>query len=126
MTAYALLKLLHQVTVVASISLFVYRYSLLTRFPQRPLPRYLKVLPHVNDTVLLAAAIGMLVTLHLNPFAMPWLTAKIVALLVYIVLGGLCLRAPPRSARQAGLFVAAVVCFSYIVWVALRKQWLPF
>lgn len=122
---YMALKLIHQATVVVTISLFMYRFSLLARFPSRPLPKPLKILPHINDTLLLAAAIGMLAVLHLNPFTTPWLLAKLVALLLYIVLGAMCLRAEPGSKRQVVLFVAAMTCFSYILLVALRKQWLP-
>jgi len=122
---YELLKLIHQATVVITISLFMYRFSLLARFPDRALPKPLKILPHINDTLLLAVAIGMLAILHLNPFTTPWLLAKLVALLLYIVLGAMCLRAAPGSRRQVALFVAAITCFSYIILVALRKQWLP-
>jgi uncharacterized membrane protein SirB2 len=93
--------------------------------PDQPLPKALKVLPHINDTVLLACAIGMLSLIDLNPFRTPWLLAKIVALVLYIVLGINCMRSLPGSRRQSISFVAAISVFAYIVLVGLSKQAIP-
>jgi uncharacterized membrane protein SirB2 len=125
MTLYDLLKLGHVSAVVVSGSLFAYRYVRLNLHPDQPLARPLKVLPHVNDTVLLACAIGMLSLLGLNPLTSPWLTAKILALLVYIVIGAICMRSPPGSRRQTVSFVAAISVFAYILLVGLGKQVIP-
>ncbi len=126
MTLYDALKLVHVSCVVISGSLFVYRYARLGLHPDQALPKALKVLPHINDTVLLSCAIGMLVLIGLNPFTTPWLLAKIVALLVYIVLGAICMRSLPGSRRQSLSFVAAISVFAYILLVGLNKQVLPF
>ena len=126
MNTFAILKGVHVVAVVISISLFLYRYSLLVRKPAKPLARLLKIIPHVNDTVLLVAAIGMLATLHLNPFTTPWLLAKLIALLLYIVSGAMCFRADAGSQRQTLFFVLAIAAFSYILFAALTKQISPF
>ena len=125
MTFYNMLKLAHVSCVVISGSLFIYRYARLSLHPEKPLPKALKVLPHINDTVLLACAIGMLSLVALNPFTTPWLLAKIMALLVYIVLGALCLRSLPGSRRQAVSFAAAISVFTYILLVGLSKQVIP-
>jgi uncharacterized membrane protein SirB2 len=106
--------------------MFVYRYARLNLHPDLALPKPLKVLPHINDTVLLACAIGMLSLIGLNPFTTPWLLAKIVALLVYIVLGAICMRSLPGSRRQSISFVAAISVFAYILLVGLNKQVMPF
>lgn len=121
MNIYEALKLIHIASVVISISLFVYRFFLLNRRPELALVRWLKIAPHINDTLLLAAAIGMLVVAQLNPLDVVWLKTKIAALIIYIVLGSLCLHAPPRSAKQVVLFTLAFFTFSYIVYVALTK-----
>ncbi|MBT8080118.1 MAG: SirB2 family protein [Gammaproteobacteria bacterium] len=125
MTAYNLLKAGHIACVVVSGSLFVLRYVLHNIHPQRPLPASLKVLPHINDTALLGCAIGMLVIAGLNPFAVSWLLAKIIALFVYIALGAMCMRATPASRGQAASFAAAMIAFGYIVLVAISKAVLP-
>ena len=125
MTFYYLLKLGHIACVVISGSLFIYRYARLRMHPEQPLAKALKVLPHINDTVLLSCAIGMLSLIGLNPFTTPWLLAKIVALLVYIVLGAICMRSLPGSRRQAVSFVAAISVFAYILLVGMSKQAIP-
>jgi len=125
MNFYNLLKLGHIACVVISGSLFIYRYARLRMHPDQPLAKALKVLPHINDTVLLACAIGMLSLIGLNPFTTPWLLAKIVALLVYILLGSICMRSLPGSRRQAVSFVAAISVFAYILLVGMSKQAIP-
>ena len=125
MTAYNILKLGHVACVVISGSMFVYRYAKLRLHPDQSLPKALKILPHVNDTVLLVCAIGMLILIGLNPFTTPWLLAKIVALLVYIALGAICMRSLPGSRSQTVSFVAAISVFAYILLVGLSKQVIP-
>jgi uncharacterized membrane protein SirB2 len=125
MTYYEILKLAHVACVVISGSMFIYRYAVLNMHPDRPLAKALKVLPHINDTVLLSCAIGMLSLIGLNPFTTPWLLAKIVALLAYIVLGTICMRSLPGSRHQTVSFVAAISVFAYILLVGLSKQAIP-
>ena len=125
MTLYEFLKLGHVSCVVISGSLFIYRYVSLRMHPDEPQHKALKVLPHINDTVLLASAIGMLVLTGLNPFTTPWLLAKILALVAYIVIAAICMRSVPGSRRQAVSFVAAISVFSYILLVGISKQVLP-
>ena len=126
MTFYYMLKLTHVACVVISGSLFIYRYARLSMRPDQPLAKALKVLPHINDTVLLVSAIGMLSLIGLNPFTTPWLLAKILALLVYITLGAICMRSLPGSKRQTVSFVGAISVFTYILLVGLSKQAFPF
>lgn len=125
MTLYELLKLVHILCVLISGTLFIYRYVRLSNYPEQTLPTVLKVLPHINDTVLLAAAIGMLSLIGLNPFVTPWLLAKILALVGYILLGALCMRSRPGSRRQTMSFVAAISVFAYILLVGISKQVIP-
>ena len=125
MTFYNLLKLGHIACVVISGSLFIYRYARLRMHPDHPLAKALKVLPHINDTVLLACAIGMLSLIRVNPLTTPWLLAKIAALIAYVALGAVCMRSQPGSRRQAIFFAAAISVFAYILLVAFSKQVMP-
>jgi uncharacterized membrane protein SirB2 len=125
MTLYAILKLGHVSCVVISGSLFIYRFALLSARPDRPLPKALKVIPHVNDTLLLSCAIGMLFVASINPFTTPWLFGKILALIAYIVIGAVCMRSQPGSKQQTVSFVAAISVFAYILLVGLSKQVMP-
>ena len=84
--------------------------------------RWLKWAPHLNDTILLAAAIGLATMSGQYPFVAPWLTAKIVGLLAYILLGVVALRpGRPRGVRIAA-WLAALAVFGYVVSVALTRS----
>jgi uncharacterized membrane protein SirB2 len=83
--------------------------------------RWVRVVPHANDTVLLVAA------LYLASFhgLQPWIVAKLVALVAYILIGMVALRrGPTKPVRVAGWIVAQLV-FLYIVAVAVIKNPLP-
>lgn len=117
---YTALKHLHALTVVISISLFLLRGWWRFTTPERLSARWIKIAPHSNDTVLLAAAIGMLFAGDLNPLDHPWLMGKIALLLAYIGLGSIALK---RGSKPA--FVAALSCFGGIVYLAVSKPvWL--
>lgn len=123
---YLTIKYLHVTCVVLSISGFCLRGLLLLRNPAlrrwHGERRWLRMLPHLNDSLLLAAAITLTVLIGQYPFVNGWLTAKILGLFAYILLGAYALRpgALPRLRIAAG--IAAVAVFAWIVSVALTKQ----
>jgi uncharacterized membrane protein SirB2 len=119
---YSIIKQLHITCVILSFCGFCLRGWLLARKSALTGRRWFKVLPHVNDTLLLAAAIALTVVIGQYPFIDAWLTAKIFGLIAYIILGSLALK-PGRSPRVrlvAGL--GAVAVFGWIVAVALTKH----
>lgn len=116
------LKHAHMLFAVLSIVGFSVR-GILKLFLNKPLNHKLwKILPHVNDTLLLAAAVGLLVVYQWNPFAIPWLMAKLVALVAYIGLGMFALKFGKTLTQQRIYFVAAIAMFGYIVMTAITKQ----
>ena len=54
--------------------------------------KWVRVLPHVIDTLLLGSAILLVVQLQQYPFVQGWLTAKVLALIGYIVVGAIGLK----------------------------------
>ncbi|HZR70091.1 MAG TPA: SirB2 family protein [Burkholderiales bacterium] len=117
---FAILKAVHVTTVAASgLMFFVRGLWMLGRSPMLE-RRWVRVVPHVNDTVLLVAGAWMAVLLREAPGVSPWLSAKIVALVIYVALGTVALRR-----RRAGAWVAALAVFFYIVAVALTHDALP-
>jgi uncharacterized membrane protein SirB2 len=123
---YYALKHLHMSLAALSGSLFLFRGIWLLGRPDRLPRRWMKVAPHLVDSLLLASAIGLAVWSSQYPGQMPWLSAKVTALVAYIVLGALALKpGRPRGVRIAA-FVGALLCFAYIVSVALTKNPLVF
>lgn len=70
------------------------------------------------DSALLLAAVLLLAALGLNPFATPWLLAKLGLLVAYVVLGVLALRRARTPAGRAFSLAAALACYGAMVAVA--------
>lgn len=84
--------------------------------------RWVKIVPHVNDTLLLLAAIVLMVQSQQYPGTHDWLTAKVVALIVYIGLGMLALKPGRPKIARAAAFGGALVVYGYILGVALTRN----
>lgn len=119
---YVVVKFVHVAAVAISFGLFSLRGVWMMLDSPNPRPRWARVVPHLNDTVLLVAGIWLVFELRLALGANPWLTAKLVALPVYIGLGTLALR-PGRAKRvRVAAWLAALAVFGYIVAVALTRS----
>ena len=86
----------------------------------RALPRHpvLRSLPHAVDTVLLVTALWLTTIIQQYPFREAWLTAKVLLLVAYIVLGSLALRRARTRLGRASAFGAAVATFLFLYSVA--------
>jgi len=125
MPEHAMLKLLHQLCALLSISGFALRGGLMLADSTRLHARWMRTWPHVIDTLLLASGVWMAITLRLHPFNSPWLAAKLVALLAYIGLGFVALRLGRTKRVRTVAFFAALLCFAYIGLVALTRAVIP-
>lgn len=119
---YVAVKHLHIVCAVLSITGFCLRGLLQIQKSALVERRWLRILPHINDTILLLAALTLTVLIGKYPFVDAWLTAKVFGLIAYIILGMLALRPgrDPRVRVAAGF--AAVAVFIWIVSVAFTKN----
>ncbi|HQQ62252.1 MAG TPA: SirB2 family protein [Pseudomonadales bacterium] len=80
-----------------------------------------KILPHINDTLLLGCGIALAVIAGINPFTHLWLLAKLGLLLAYIGCGVFILKkAESNATRALGLFFA-LVCFAGMGGLAAMK-----
>jgi uncharacterized membrane protein SirB2 len=116
---YHQILLLHVGCAALSGTLFAARGVL--RVLDRPLAghRALRLISYVIDTLLLTAAVLLMLIIHQYPFVDGWLTVKVLLLLAYIALGMTTLKwARTRPARiTAGL--GALLTFCAIVAVAV-------
>jgi uncharacterized membrane protein SirB2 len=87
--------------------------------------RWVRILPHVNDTLLLASGIAIAALSRQYPFVHGWLTAKLLALVLYIGLGMMALRPGRSRPLRIAAWLAAQAVFLYIVWVAVTRNPLP-
>ncbi len=119
---YLVVKHLHITFAVISGSFFLLRGIWMLRESSMLQWRWVKVVPHAVDTLLLTTALVMVFWSGQYPFAQPWLTAKVLALIAYIGLGTMALKRGKSRSVRAGALFAALAVFAYIVAVALTRQ----
>lgn len=77
------------------------------------------------DTVLLASAIALAWQLGYSPLTHSWLAAKIIALLLYIIIGSIALKHGQTKHTRLVAWLAAQTVFVYIVSVAVTHNPAP-
>ena len=82
-----MIKWIHMSTALISINLFILRAYWVFKNSSMINKKWVRIVPHLNDTILLITAITLAVSLQQYPFVHHWLSAKVFALLAYIVLG---------------------------------------
>lgn len=119
-----MIKQIHVLSVFITASLFILRGLWVLMDSRIMQQRWVRIVPHINDTVLLVSAIFLAVSIQQYPFVHHWLTAKVIALLGYIGLGMVAMR-KARSADKRGFiiyWVLALLLLGYIILVALSHQ----
>ncbi len=118
-------KLLHVSAVILSYGLFTLRGVWRMLAPEYLQQRWVKLVPHVIDSILLISAITLAVMLNISPIAAPWLLAKIIALLLYIALGTIALKRGKTKGIRLSAWLMAQLLFFYIVATAITHDPLP-
>ncbi|WP_308537897.1 invasion regulator SirB2 [uncultured Kluyvera sp.] len=116
---------LHIGAAIVSVSFFALRFW--WKHHQSPLfdARWVRVLPHGVDSLLLLSGVALMVMTRYFPFTEEgtWLTEKLFGVIVYIVLGFVALgRRRPRSQQSRFVaFLLALVVLCIIVKLAITK-----
>ena len=119
---YLAIKHLHITFAVVSGSFFMLRGLWMLLDSPLLQRRWVKVVPHVVDTLLLSSALVLVFWSGQYPFVQNWLTAKVLALVAYIVLGTIALKRGKTRGVRAFALLAALATLAYIVAVALTRQ----
>ena len=122
MSMYLVLKYIHVLTALLSILGFIIRGVWMMQSSEQLQKKWVKIVPHVNDTILLGTAIVLAVMTAQYPGPAGWVNAKIIGLIVYIVLGVIALKRGKTKQVRIIAWLLALVTFAYIVMVALSKQ----
>lgn len=126
MSLYLAIKYLHVACVGLSGLGFFLRGVLMLVDSPRLQHRALRIVPHVNDSLLLAAAIALAAMSGQYPFVADWVTAKVFGLIGYIILGSLALKTGRSKPVRFTCWVLALLTFVYIVSVARTRTPLGF
>ena len=125
MPEYPTLKTVHVTCVIVSFALFFVRGIWMMRESALLRQAWVRVVPHLVDTMLLASAIAMAVMARQYPFVATWLTAKVVALFAYIGLGMVALKYGRTPGVRVTAWIAALAVFAYIAAAAVTRNAVP-
>jgi uncharacterized membrane protein SirB2 len=120
--SYLAVKYLHMSFAALSGAFFLVRGVWMLRESDLLQHKWVRIAPHVIDTLLLTFALILMAWSGQYPGAQGWLTAKVIALIVYIVLGTIALKRGKTRAVRTMAFFAALAVFAYIVAVALTRN----
>jgi len=116
------IKTLHISCVILSFSGFFLRGIWMLFDSAMLANKWVKIVPHIVDSVLLLSALSMVYMQSLSILQNDWLLVKIAALLVYIVLGTIALKHGKTKKIRVIAWCSGLVVFLYIVSVALNKS----
>lgn len=117
-----IVKTIHLTCVALSFAGFFIRGIWMMRDSVNLKRRWVKIAPHIIDTLLLASAIMLAVQMRISPLEHSWLMAKIIALLIYIGIGTVALKEGRSKPVRVTAWLFGLATFMYIVSVALTRS----
>ena len=115
---YPQIKAVHVAAIMASGLLFLLRGAGVQAGAAWPMAAPFRYLSYSIDTVLLTAALMLVTILHQYPFVDDWLTAKVLLLVVYVVLGTFALKRGRTRATRTACWIAALLVYLFIASIA--------
>jgi uncharacterized membrane protein SirB2 len=115
---YPQIKTVHVAAVVASGVLFAVRGAAVNLGGAWAMTWPVRYLSYTIDTILLTAALMLVTILHQYPFVHGWLTAKVLLLVAYIVLGTYALRRGQTKAVRVTCWLGALSLYAMIYGIA--------
>jgi len=119
---YLTIKTIHIITVIATFSLFVIRGIWMLQDSPYLQQKWVKVLPHLIDTLLFLSGITLVILIQQYPIVHTWLTVKLLAVIAYIILGSIALKYGKTKGIRLMMWLIALGVFAYIITVALNHS----
>lgn len=116
---YIAVKHSHLLLVVLSVVLFYYRFTV-AKLMAKPLPKLLKIVPHIIDTLLLVTAAMLAYLIQQYPFVHGWITIKLGFVIGYIVFAALAMKAEQKS-KSIQMLALSSVCLVFAAYMAVTK-----
>ncbi|WP_371189030.1 SirB2 family protein [Thalassotalea maritima] len=112
----------HMLCVSLSVVLFSYRWLLVMWAPYHLEKKWLKILPHIIDTLLLTCGIALMLQRSLFPSTIDWLAEKLIAVVIYIAVGFYTLKFASTKRGKIFGYLGAMLTMLTIIYLALTKQ----
>jgi len=84
--------------------------------------KFTRFAPHVIDSALLLTALVLVFQTKQYPLTSDWLTVKVTALVLYILLGMIALKRGKTRKQRVFAFVSALATYAFIVSVAYWRH----
>lgn len=119
---YTAMKHSHLLFVVITIILLNFRFFWKQIAPAKPLHKIFRIIPHINDTLLLISGVLMAYTVKFIPFVNAnWLGLKIVLLIAYIGFGMIAIKSPARSSKAFIGYALSMLTIIIMIYLAIAK-----
>jgi uncharacterized membrane protein SirB2 len=111
------------ISVSVSVLLLCFRFVLMLKDSPLRQQKWLKILPHTIDTLLLLSGLYLIHLTRFIPFtpAAPWLTEKLICVVVYIALGFVALKYGKNKTVRSFAFVGALGWIAMAGYLAMVK-----
>ncbi|XPF94624.1 SirB2 family protein [Colwellia sp. RE-S-Sl-9] len=116
------MKHLHMTLALLSVGLFTLRFAWLLMNSAQLDKKWVKIAPHIIDTLLLVIGVVMAVKLSINPMEQLWLGEKILAVFAYIFTGYYTLKLAKNNMMRVIGYLGALGWIMLIVRLAMTKQ----
>lgn len=122
-TMYPAIKHLHMLAIALSVTLFILRYCLMMANSSLNEKKFLKITPHVVDTVLLLTGVALIFITGFVPFtaAGGWMTQKLSCVLAYIALGYFTLKMGTNKVFKTFAFFGSLGWVMAAAKIAMTK-----
>tara|TARA_R110001583_G_scaffold17951_3_gene72092 strand:+ start:4675 stop:5025 length:351 start_codon:yes stop_codon:yes gene_type:complete len=107
---------------VLSISLFTLRFIWTLANSAKLQAKWVKITPHIVDTLLLTIGVVMAVQYSINPIEQLWLGEKILAIIAYIFTGYYTLKLARNKTMQIIGYLGAMGWVMLIVRLAMTRE----
>ena len=121
-----MLKLIHITCAVLTISLFCLRGIWMLTESKLLQHRFIRILPHIIDTVLLTTGVLLIIKFYSNLFYHHWLMLKLLAVFTYILTGSIALKYGRTKKHRTIAFAGSCLLLVFIVSLAVFRPYFNF
>ncbi|XOV77825.1 MAG: SirB2 family protein [Aestuariibacter sp.] len=119
---YFAVKHIHLTAIAISVALLLLRFFWVVTENQMMSRKWVKITPHIVDTVLLASALTLCVMIAQYPFVHGWVTEKVLGVVLYIFLGLVALKKAKTNAVRSVAMIGGLATLMAIAKIAVTKQ----
>ena len=119
---YPAIKHIHLTLIAVSVLFFIVRFALHLKQSAIMDKKFVKIAPHVIDTFLLLSGLTLCFIIKQYPFQDAWLTEKIGAVVAYIFLATIAMKANRNKLFKTFAALGALAWVMYAAKLAMFKQ----